>query len=107
MDIPQLADKMKAFVQTKGWYNPDSLRPQTACNQVISLSLEAGEVLEHFQWCAQVEDEIAFQGELADVFLYLLQFAQVTGINLEQVVLDRLTVNSTRGWDVGPCRDRT
>jgi len=106
MDIPQLTVKMDAFVQSKGWYSPDSPRPQTARNLAISLSLEAGEVLEHFQWCGEVEDKPAFESELADVFLYLLQLAHVTGIDLEQAVLDKLTINSGRGWDVHPCGDK-
>jgi NTP pyrophosphatase (non-canonical NTP hydrolase) len=103
MDIPQLTDKMDAFVKSKGWYMPDSPRPQTARNLAISLSLEASEVLEHLQWCAEVEDKPAFESELADVCLYLLQLARVTGIDLEQAILDKLTVNSGREWDAAKC----
>ena len=36
--------------------------------------------------------------ELADVALYLLQLASVTGIDLEQAILDKLAVNHTREW---------
>ncbi len=89
---------MHAFVRSKGWYEPDSPRPQTARNLAASLSIEAAEVLEHFQW----DDTIApteLAGELADVALYLLQLASVTGIDLEQAILDKLAINATREWD--------
>ena len=48
MDILQLTEKMDAFVRSKGWYEPDSQRPQTPRNLAVSLNLEASEVLEHF-----------------------------------------------------------
>lgn len=102
MDISQLTDKMDVFVQSKGWYSQDSLRPQTARNLAISLSLEANEVLEHFQWKADVGDKAAFESELADVCLYLMQLARISGIDLEKAVLNKLSLNSRREWDVNP-----
>jgi len=41
MDIKELTERMHAFVRSKGWYEPDSSRPQTPRNLAISLSLEA------------------------------------------------------------------
>ena len=49
MDLKDLSQAMQDFVTSKGWYQPDSLRPQTPRNIAISLCLEAAEVLEHFQ----------------------------------------------------------
>ena len=49
-DIKKLTEEMDEFVNSKGWYLPDSNRPQTPRNIAISLVLEASEVLEHFQW---------------------------------------------------------
>ena len=103
MDIPQLTEKMDAFVRSKGWYDPESPRPQTPRNLAISLSLEAAELLEHFQWCNDVQDKAALESELADVFLYLLQLAQVSGIDLERATVNKLDVNSGRVWDAGKC----
>jgi len=99
MDIRELTEKMHAFVRSKGWYEPDSKRPQTPRNLAISLSLEAAEILEHFQWKGEVKDKAELASELADVTLYLLQLASVTGIDLEQAVLEKLKVNATREWD--------
>ncbi len=98
MELVELEERMHAFVRGKGWYDPESLRPQTARNLAASLSIEAAEVLEHFQWDdGFVPAELA--GELADVALYLLQLASVTGIDLEQAILDKLSINATREWD--------
>ena len=100
MDIQTLTEKMHAFVRSKGWYEMDSLRPQTPRNIAISLSLEANEVLEHFQWHEELKDRDKLAGELADVALYLLQLASVSGIDLEQAILDKLEDNASRQWDV-------
>ncbi len=99
MDLKTLEAAMHAFVESKGWYRPDSPHPQTLKNLAISLVLEAGEVLEHFQWtdAAPPSDELA--GELADVLLYLLQLASLSGIDLGQAVLDKLQINHGREWD--------
>ena len=99
MDIQDLTQAMHQFVTAKGWYAADTPRPQTPRNLAISLSLEASEVLEHFQWNDAVHDPDELAGELADVALYLLQLASVSGIDLEQAILDKLKVNYTRQWD--------
>ena len=99
MDIKTLEDAMHTFVASKGWYDPDSPRPQTLRNLAISLNLEASEVLEHFQWSENSNDPEALAGELADVMLYLLQLASLSGIDLGQAVLDKLNVNYGRTWD--------
>ncbi len=94
--MTQLMDK---FVRSKGWYDPSSPRPQTARNLAISLNLEAAEVLEYFQWGDQPVKREELASELADVSLYLLQLAMVSGIDLEQAVLDKLEVNNHREWE--------
>ena len=99
MDIQDLTTKMHDFVHSKGWYEPESKRPQTPRNLAISLSLEANEVLEHFQWREDLKDKDELASELADVALYLLQLASVTGIDLEQAVLKKLEMNASREWD--------
>jgi 8-oxo-dGTP diphosphatase len=99
MDIKDLTERMHNFVRLKGWYEPESKRPQTPRNLAISLSLEANEVLEHFQWRDDLKDKDELASELADVALYLLQLASVSGIDLEQAVLKKLEVNSSREWD--------
>ncbi|MCA9991512.1 MAG: nucleotide pyrophosphohydrolase [Ardenticatenaceae bacterium] len=98
MDLKALEAHMHAFVAGKGWYATNSPKPQTARNLATSLVLEAAEVLEHFQWREEARDQAALAGELADVALYLLQLASVSGIDLEQAVLAKLAENGRREW---------
>jgi NTP pyrophosphatase (non-canonical NTP hydrolase) len=100
MDIRELTEAMHAFVQSQGWYAPESRRPQTLRNLAISLNLEASEVLEHFQWRDESNpDKQALGAELADVALYLLQIACLAQIDLEKAILDKLQQNYQRTWD--------
>lgn len=99
MDLAQLTAAMHNFVRSQGWYEADSARPQTLRNLAISLNLEAGEVLEHFQWNGQLADREALAEELADVALYLLQIASLAEIDLEQAILRKLARNYQRKWD--------
>ncbi len=99
MDIQDLTEKMNAFVRSKGWYEANSRRPQTPRNLAISLSLEANEVLEHFQWGDDLKEKGELACELADVALYLLQLASVSGIDLERAILKKLEINAGREWD--------
>jgi len=99
MDIRELTEAMHCFVGAMGWYEADTRRPQTPRNLAISLCLEAAEVLEHFQWQDATSDTQALADELADVTLYLLQLASLSGIDLEQAVLSKLEKNYQRSWD--------
>lgn len=98
MDLKELTSEMHRFVEAKGWYRPESDRPQSARNLAASLAIEAAEVLEHFQWSEPTKPAAGLAGELADVLLYLLQLASLTGIDLEQAVLAKLRENYARTW---------
>ena len=99
MDIKTLTEAMHAFVEAKGWYRDDSPHPQTPKNLAVSLVLEASEVLEQFQWSESPADPAELAGELADVLLYLLQIASLSGIDLGEAVMEKLKVNYGRRWE--------
>ena len=99
MNIQELTIEMHKFVRAQGWDEKDSPRPQTLRNLAICLSLEAGEVLEHFQWNNDPPERDELGDELADVALYLLQLASVAGIDLEEAVLRKLDRNYGRSWE--------
>jgi NTP pyrophosphatase (non-canonical NTP hydrolase) len=90
---------MHDLVRSKGWYAEDSKRPQTQRNLAISLTLEAAEILEHFQFRENAKDPQELAGELADVALYLLQLASISGIDLEKAILEKIEFNKKREWD--------
>jgi len=98
LTLDELTKKMHTFVRSKGWYEVDSKRQQTPRNLSISLALEAAEILEHFQWNEDFNQDDLAQ-ELADVALYLLQLASISGIDLQEAILKKLEINAKREWD--------
>jgi NTP pyrophosphatase (non-canonical NTP hydrolase) len=98
--IEELTEEMNRFVEAMGWYRDESPSPQTPRNIAISLSLEAAEVLEHYQWGEEAETE-ELARELADVALYLLQLAYLEGIDLEEAIAEKLKANYGREWVKG------
>jgi len=99
LTIKELTARMHELVKSKGWYEKDSKRPQTPRNLAVSLSIEAAEILEHFQFGDEIKNKDELGSELADVTLYLLQLASVSGIDLEEAVLKKIEVNKKREWD--------
>jgi NTP pyrophosphatase (non-canonical NTP hydrolase) len=98
MQLKELEARMHSFVASKGWYEAGSPKQQSPRNLAMSLAIEAAEVMEHFQWREEPVDKEALAGELADVALYLLQLSSVTGIDLEQAILEKLDQNQNREW---------
>ena len=98
MDLAILTEAMRDFVQSKGWLDDSSAKPQSQRNLAISLVLEASEVLEHFQWGDDCADPEALAEELADVLLYLLQLADINGVDLGAEVMKKLKKNRRRCW---------
>ena len=98
MELRELSAEMARFVAEMGWNDANTPKPQTGKNLAISLSIEAAEVLELFQWSDTLPDKGDLASELADVCLYLLQLASVADIDLEKAVLDKLKTNYGRSW---------
>jgi len=72
-------------LEDRDWDNP------TPRALAISMSLEANELLEHYQWQEEpVGDKEVLAEELADVLIYALQYAHVMGINPAEAIRDKL-----------------
>lgn len=83
-DIKKITEAAIAFRDARDWE-----KFHTPKNLAIALSLEAGEVMEHFLWKSDAEiakyakankEEIA--DELADVLHYLVTLAHTLGVEL-------------------------
>lgn len=98
MQLKEIEELMHAFVAEQGWYKEDSPKQQTQRNLAMSISIEAAEVLEHFQWRDETTDPSQLAEELADVALYLIQLASISDIDLEEAILDKLAINRDRKW---------
>jgi NTP pyrophosphatase (non-canonical NTP hydrolase) len=66
----------------------------------ISMSLEAAEVLELFQWsgtdldCAAKQDKL--REELADVLSYCILMADVCGFDLDEIMNEKVSKNEAK-----------
>ena len=77
-------EALRAFVAERDWaqfHTPDNLAK--------SVSIEAGELLECFQWSSDVNPE-RVEAELADVLTYCFLLADKLGLDPEQIVLAKL-----------------
>ncbi|MFT4415568.1 nucleotide pyrophosphohydrolase [Fredinandcohnia humi] len=87
--------KIMEFCDERGWtpyHNEKDL--------AISISLEASELLENFQWRTS-EDAVAesrqnIKDEMADVLIYLLQLANKMDVNLEEAVYQKIEKNAIK-----------
>lgn len=70
---------------------------QDARGLAISISLEASELLEPFQWCTGEEAASKYKQEIkeemADVLIYLVALADHMDIDLQQAVTEKLQLN--------------
>ena len=61
-------------------------------NLAKSISIEAAELLEHFQWGKEYDvDEVA--EELADVLIYSLYMADALDLDVKEIILDKMKKN--------------
>ncbi|SIT89159.1 nucleotide pyrophosphohydrolase [Edaphobacillus lindanitolerans] len=94
--MKQLTDEILAFNEVRGW----TAGNRDARSLAISISLEAAELLEHFQWQSGEEavsqNRTAVEDEAADVFIYLLQLADVLGIDLEEAARRKIEKNALK-----------
>ena len=65
-------------------------------NIAKSIMIEAGELLECFQWDAQEYDRQHVLEELGDVLNYCILMADLLQVDMEQVVLDKLALNQQK-----------
>lgn len=96
--LQPLIESLRTFAKERDWgqfHAPKNL----AC----ALSVEASELLEHFQWLTEeqsrtidAEKKAEVAAEAADVFLYLLQFCDQLDIDLMAAARQKLQVNAVK-----------
>ena len=64
-------------------------------NLAKSISIEAAELLEHFQWQNEYdENEVA--DELADVLIYCLYMADAMDFDVKEIILNKMEKNALK-----------
>jgi dCTP diphosphatase len=100
IDNQKLALTLRAFAAERDW---DQFH--TPKNLATSLSVEAAELLELFQWSRGQKgwDEVAdpsirtkVEEELADILLYLIRFADKAEIDLAAIAERKIALNAEK-----------
>lgn len=97
--IAQLKEKVKKFVNARDWdqyHNPKNL--------AMSISIEASELMEEFQWIdieasRNIKETGDFQNikeELADIMIYCLSFANSLEIDVSKAIVKKIEKNEER-----------
>ena len=98
ISIQQLKKDIKKFVKERSWEQFHSPK-----NLSMSLSIEAAELMEHFQWTNTVEEAVKVlkdkrkrsevEDEVADIAIYLIDFCNLYNVDLEKVILKKMKKN--------------
>mgnify|MGYP003593002403 CR=1 FL=1 len=100
MNIKNLQATLRNFAAERDWeqfHNPKNL--------AMALSVEAAELLEIFQWMTSEQAKNAHRNqlvkeriadEIADVFLYLVQIADKSDVDLENSILEKIKKNAIK-----------
>ena len=96
--LRELRDALRRFAAERDWEQFHSPK-----NLAMALSVEAAELLEHFQWLSEDAstrlegaelDEIG--QEMADVLLYLIRLADKLDLDLLQAALRKMQLNEAK-----------
>ena len=97
-DLDTLQAAQRAFAVERDWEQFHTPR-----NLAAALSVEAAELLEHFQWLTEQQSRnlpeakrVAVGEEIADVLLYLLRLADVLQIDVAAATRRKLQLNAEK-----------
>jgi NTP pyrophosphatase (non-canonical NTP hydrolase) len=98
--IAELKTRILAFAQERDWEQFHAPK-----NLSMALAAEAGELMEHFLWTSSEASRETVQeprrreqieDELADVIIYALEFANMTGIDAAAVIERKMAANAAK-----------
>lgn len=97
-DMGKLVTELRRFARERDWDQFHSPK-----NLAAALSVEAGEVLEHFQWLTEAQSRdlpankrAQIELELADVLLYLLRLSDQLDIDLLDAANRKIKINAKK-----------
>jgi NTP pyrophosphatase (non-canonical NTP hydrolase) len=96
--LQSLTQALRRFAAERDWEQFHSPK-----NLAAALTVEAAELLEHFQWLTEeqsrnlpAEKRAAVGQEIADVLLYLLQIADKLQIDVIAAATEKLALNAAK-----------
>jgi dCTP diphosphatase len=91
MDLKELQKIIINFRDEREWK-----QFHTPKNLAVSISIESGELLEHFQWNDECQNKKEIAYEMADILAYLLLLAYECDIDLEKAFLEKMNLNEKK-----------
>ncbi len=83
-------ERIRKFNKDRDWQ-----QFHTPENLAKSIAIEAGELLECFQWSNEF-DQQAVKEELADVMSYCIDMADALGVDMEEILLEKVAKNEAK-----------
>jgi dCTP diphosphatase len=108
--LAELKTRLQAFVRERDWEQFHSPK-----NLSMALAAETGELMEHFLWATPeqsraIANEPAKRSkiadELADVVIYALEFANITGLDVAAAIEVKMAANAKK-YPVEKARGRS
>ncbi len=91
-DIQQLTEILRRFRDERDW-----AQFHNAKDLALALNIEAGELLEAFLWkSSEQADVVVVKEELADVITFALLLADKYGLDVKQIVLEKMEQNARK-----------
>ena len=97
-ELTALSETLRDFAAARDWR-----AFHTPKNLAMALIVEAAELVEHFQWATPEESAAltpekaaAVREEVADVLIYLVELADVLGIDLIAAAHDKIAKNAQK-----------
>jgi dCTP diphosphatase len=94
----ELRNVLRQFASDRDWDKFHSPK-----NLAMALSVEAAELLEHFQWLSDAESadlsvatRIRVREELADVLLYVIRLADKLNVDLANAAAEKIQTNAAK-----------
>ena len=96
--LQELRDALRTFAAARDWDQFHSPK-----NLAMAISVEAGELLENFQWTVEAQSALLppesvakVEEEIADVLLYLVRLADKLEIDLLRAARRKMALNAER-----------
>jgi dCTP diphosphatase len=108
--LQEIKDRVLAFAKERDWEQFHSPK-----NLSMAISAEAAELMEHFLWQSPEQSHTDVEAtklrakveeELADVFIFAIEFANVTGIDIAAIIQAKMQRNAEK-YPVEKARGRS
>ncbi len=97
-DLSTLQKELLEFARLRDWEQFHAPK-----NLVMALSVEASELLEHFQWLSEAQSKAldaekkhAVSLEMADIFIYLMRLCSELEVDILAAVEEKIKINNEK-----------